>query len=163
MKTNDMTNGEGKEAGDASPLPAGTPSEIPFLVTHWLQKFCAAQIGREQPQDAGVRRIGDKAEVTSPSENSQVKRVQVAVAELSEAFSALGSFGQSIAVRFDSAILLAILDDRDRKSPYQICYCQFILDCWIMKLILIPYPLTSRIPSVSTRASPKSIFPECNL
>jgi hypothetical protein len=108
MKSNQMAKGEEKEEGDVSPSTVGTPSEIPFLVTHWLQKFCAEPIGREQAQDASVRLKGDKTEVISPSEQAQMKRVHAAVAELSSAFSALGSFGQSIAVRFDGTICVIL-------------------------------------------------------
>lgn len=81
------------ENGNRRPRESTNGTELPFLVTHWLQNF-------DPSASIGDRLLGPSP-ATSEDRAKQValERIRKATSELASAFTALGAYGSFSTVR----------------------------------------------------------------
>jgi hypothetical protein len=101
-----MNPAEGGTQGEEEPR-VDVPSELPFLVTHWLSQYGSHATDTEQRFDSLER-------IDNDQRREALERVRRATSELASAFSALGAFGVS-------SIVSSVIRVSQQRSVHSIC------------------------------------------
>jgi hypothetical protein len=72
------------------------PTELPFLVTHWLSTLYQPQGGKKNAADAAAT----AADTTNVEQQEAMDKIRRAAADLASAFSTLGAFGTASRVSY---------------------------------------------------------------